>query len=198
MQTAATPTRTSLALGAISETLPGKAALALAASVFIAVCAHVSFRLPFTPVPLTLGDMAVVLVGLFLAPATAFAALVLYLAEGAAGLPVFNPGGLGGVAQLLGPTGGYLFAYPFAAAAASTLVRTLAPRIPRFAAATVAAAAASTLILTLGVLWLASLLHLAPVTAFTLGAAPFLPGQIVKTFVAAGLFSAIFRSRTNV
>ena len=98
-----------------AETLPGQILLAVAASVFVALCAHASVRIPFTPVPFTLSDLAVVLVGLTLVPATAFAAMMLYLLEGALGLPVFNPGGLGGVAQLLGPTGGFLFAYPLAA-----------------------------------------------------------------------------------
>ena len=54
--------------------------------------------------------------------AAAFAALVLYLAEGALGLPVFNPAGPGGVAQLLGPTGGYLMAYPFVAGLAGFVI----------------------------------------------------------------------------
>src|SRR5512143_2178718 len=97
--------------------------LVVGASLFVALCARVTVPLPFTPVPLTLQNFGVLLVGLALGPRRAFAALVVYLAEGAAGMPVFNPLGPGGVAQLLGPTGGFLLAYPFVAALAGALAR---------------------------------------------------------------------------
>src|SRR4030081_633119 len=90
-------------------------ALVVGASLFVALCAQVTLPLPFTPVPLTLQNFGVLLVGLTLGSRRGFAALVLYLAEGAVGMPVFNPAGPGGVAQLLGPTGGFLLAYPFVA-----------------------------------------------------------------------------------
>lgn len=96
--------------------LAQQGAIIIGASLFVAICARVTVPLPFTPVPLTLQNFGVLLVGLMLGSRRGFAALLLYLAEGAAGLPVFSIGGLGGVAQLLGPTGGYLFAYPLAAA----------------------------------------------------------------------------------
>ena len=79
---------------------------AIAGSLLVAICAHVSVPLLFTPVPLTLQTFAVLLLGLTLGPATAFAALALYLVQGAAGLPVFSPHGPGGILQLMGPTGG--------------------------------------------------------------------------------------------
>src|SRR5712692_1938985 len=93
-------------------------AIVVGASMFVALCARITLPLPFTPVPLTLQNFGVLLVGLALGPRRAFAALALYLAEGASGMPVFNPAGLGGVAQLLGPTGGFLMAYPVVAAIA--------------------------------------------------------------------------------
>ena len=183
---------------ALSDTLPGRMLLALSASVFVALCAHASIHLPFTPVPITLSDLAVLLVGLALSPSTAFAALVLYLGEGALGMPVFNPGP-GGVAQLLGPTGGYLFAYPIAAALAGLLsnkLQGLPLRIQtRFVPVLIAAAVASTLILTSGVLWLSLFLHHNLATAFYLGAAPFLPGQIVKVIAVAGIITSAQRLR---
>jgi biotin transport system substrate-specific component len=182
-------------LSGFHHSLAGKALIALSASLVIAIAAHISFPLPFTPVPLTLSDLAVVLVGLFLSPASAFAAVVLYLAEGASGLPVFNPGGLGGVAQLVGPTGGYLFAYPFAALATSVLVRVLARITPRFSAALIATTAGSAFIMLLGFSWLAVGKHISLPTAFVLAVAPFLPGQIVKILSAAGLFTSIQRLR---
>ena len=191
----ATQAATPITYASLNRTLAGKALIAVSASLFIALAAHVSFPLPFTPVPLTLGNMAVILVGLFLTPATAFAAVILYLAEGATGLPVFNPGGLGGVAQLFGPTGGYLFAYPFAALTASALVRAFARIAPRFAAATIASALATLLVLLCGVTWLATLMHLAPFTALKLATFPFLPGEIVKVLSAAGIYTSIQRLR---
>src|ERR1700727_1782712 len=92
--------------------------IVLAGTLFVAACAHVSIPLFFTPVPLTLQPFAVLVLGLLLGPRMAFATLAAYLAEGAMGLPVFAPGptGLSGLAHLFGPTGGYLMAYPVAAA----------------------------------------------------------------------------------
>src|SRR5207237_5646606 len=84
-----------------------QAALVVVASIFVALCARVTLPLPFTPVPLTMQNFGVLLVGLMLGRERGFAALALYLAEGLAGMPVFNPTGPGGLAQLLGPTGGY-------------------------------------------------------------------------------------------
>ncbi len=175
-----------------AQSLPGQILLAIAASAFVALCAHASVRIPFTPVPFTLSDFAVVLVGLTLAPATAFAAMMLYLLEGALGMPVFNPGGLGGVAQLLGPTGGFLLAYPLAAFTASWIRRKLPTG---FGANLLAAAAGSTLLMFAGSLWLGSLLHLAPGVTLRLGLLPFLPGQGVKVLAAAGIFTSLRRWR---
>src|SRR5580693_6193989 len=104
-------------LGTQDRILDGvaQAAIVIAASLFVALCARVVLPLPFTPVPLTLQNFGVLLVGLSLGGRRAFAALFLYLAEGLMGMPVFSPTGPGGVAQLLGPTGGFLLAYPFVA-----------------------------------------------------------------------------------
>src|SRR5947207_9420199 len=97
-------------------------AIVIGASLVVALCARVTVPLPFTPVPLTLQNFAVLLVGLTLGSRRGFAALALYLVEGVAGMRVFNPAGLGGVAQLFGPTGGYLLAYPFVAALAGWIM----------------------------------------------------------------------------
>src|SRR5215831_4767735 len=97
-------------------------ALVVAASLFVAICAHITIPLvPLTPVPLTVQNFAVLLVGLLLGSRRGFAAMVVYLVEGMSGLPVFNPTGPGGVAQLFGPTGGFLLAYPFVAFVAGYL-----------------------------------------------------------------------------
>src|SRR5271163_786409 len=79
--------------GSLRESLSGKVILIVAASAFVAICAHISVPLPFTPVPLTLQNFAVILVGMLLGPVAGFSAMVLYLAEGAMGLPVFTPSG---------------------------------------------------------------------------------------------------------
>jgi biotin transport system substrate-specific component len=92
-----------------------QAAIVIGASLFVALCARVTVPLPFTPVPLTLQNFGVLAVALALGSRRGFAALALYLAEGAAGLPVFSPAGPGGVAQIIGATGGFLMAYPFVA-----------------------------------------------------------------------------------
>lgn len=181
-------------LTALNQTLSGRFALALAASLFVAACAHASVRLPFTPVPFTLGDFAVVLVGMLLGPVFGFAAMIAYLAEGAAGMPVFNPGGGGGLIQLLGPTGGYLFAYPLAAAAAGAIVRSLRRAHSNiFFAGICAAAAGTVIILTCGVAWLTALPHMTLPLAFTAGALPFLPGQLAKIAACAGIYAALTR-----
>src|SRR5256884_9655081 len=87
----------------------------------VAVAAQISIPLPGTPVPMTLQPLAVLLVGGLLGPGLGSSALILYLALGAAGLPVFTPYGVPGLARLLGPTGGYLLAYPVAAFAVGKL-----------------------------------------------------------------------------
>ena len=93
-----------------------QAAIVIAASLFVALCARVTVPLPFTPVPLTLQNFGVLTVALLLGSRRGFAALSLYLVEGAFGLPVFSPSVLGGgIAQILGPTGGFLMAYPLVA-----------------------------------------------------------------------------------
>src|SRR2546423_10980860 len=87
----------------------------------LALASQVAIPLPFTPVPITLQPLVVVLAGLMLGPAAGAASMVLYLAAGAAGLPVFTPLGAPGIARFFGPTGGYLIAYPPAAHVAGPL-----------------------------------------------------------------------------
>src|ERR1700683_2506519 len=91
-------------------------AMVVGCSFLVALCAHITIPLPFTPVPLTVQNFGVLLVGLLLGSRRGFAALAVYLAEGAMGMPVFSPTGAGGIAQLFhGATGGFLLAYPVVA-----------------------------------------------------------------------------------
>src|SRR3981081_824483 len=130
--------------GSLQESLAGKTLLVIGATAFVAACAHISLPLPFTPVPLTLQNFAVVLVGMALGPIAGFSAMVLYLAEGALGLPVFTPsGGPAGMAHLLGPNAGFLFSYPLAAAPAGWVVRAMQLLTTRFRSALTAATVAT-------------------------------------------------------
>src|SRR2546423_9289441 len=93
-----------------------RAAAVVLGALIVAGAAQVSIPLPGTPVPMTLQPMAVLLVGGLLGAPLGALSMILYLAMGAAGLPVFTPTvPLLGVARLIGPTGGYLLAYPIAA-----------------------------------------------------------------------------------
>ncbi len=187
--------RSAAALFASADTLPGKAVLAVGASVLVAVAAHVALPLPFTPVPIFLGDLAVLTLGVTLGPATAFSALMLYLLEGAAGLPVFAPNGPGGMLQLLGATGGYLFAYPLVAFTAGIVARALSSRTSRFLAGAAGAALASVLLFTIGTLWLGTVMHLSAGKAIALAVLPFLFGNLAKITAAASIYSATQRWR---
>lgn len=98
-----------------------RAIAVIAGAALVALAAQIAVPLPGTPVPMTLQPLAVLLVGGWLGPRLGAASLVLYLALGIAGLPVFTPYGLPGAARLIGPTGGYLLAYPVAAFAVGAL-----------------------------------------------------------------------------
>src|ERR1700733_3716272 len=114
-------------------------AIVVGASLFVALCARIVLPLPFTPVPLTLQNFGVLLVGLTLGSRGGFAALALYLFEGMAGMPVFSPTGPGGVAQLVGPTGGFLLAYPIVAGIAGWIMENGRRTFARAAVASVLA-----------------------------------------------------------
>ena len=171
----------------------------IAASMFVAICAHISIPLWFTPVPLTLQPFAVLLIGLTLGSRRAFATLVLYLAEGAAGLPVFAPGP-GGIAQLLGPTGGYLMSYPLAAFVAGCATEhwhALEIRFSSVANIVVGALAAEVIIFLGGALWFWTLIHSDLKTLLSLSVFPFLPGEAIKVAFASALALQWRRFRKN-
>ena len=149
----AVPAELSL-MDTLRRSIYGRIFLAVSASAFVAVCAHVSVPLPYTPVPIVLSDFAVLLVGMVLGPVAGFMAMVLYLAEGAMGLPVFSPQGPGGIFQLIGPTGGYLFSYPIAAAFAGLADALVRKNRAAFTAAVLTGAVAIAIILASGAAWL--------------------------------------------
>ncbi|MBV8053034.1 MAG: biotin transporter BioY [Acidobacteriaceae bacterium] len=166
-------------------------ALIVSASLFVALCARVTVPLPFTPVPLTLQNFGVLLVGLTLGSRRGFAALALYLAEGMMGLPVFNPAGLGGLAQLVGPTGGFLLAYPFVAGVAGLIMES---GKRSFARAAGAALLADIVLFAGGLSWLAILTH-SMAQAVRFGLYWFIFAEISKIMLAAAIAAGWQRVR---
>lgn len=155
-------------------------------SLLMAVCAHVSIPLWFTPVPITLQTFGVMLLALTLGGRRSAAAMVLYLLEGASGLPVFSPHGFGGAAQLIGPTGGFLFSYPFAAFVGGVIAQKLLQR-SRVVAFATGALSTEFIIFLFGATWLGILTH-QPVRAVLIAAVlPFLPGEVLKAAGAIAL-----------
>ena len=162
--------------------LATQAALIVGATLFVALCAHIYVPLPGTPVPLTVQNLAVLLVGLSFGSRRGFLAMALYLAEGASGLPVFSPTGQPGIAHLIGPTAGYLIAYPFVAA----LVGFIFERGKQtFARAFVASLAGEILLFGGGISWLYVFTHSLS-RAISLGLYWFIFGEIMKIMLAAG------------
>ncbi len=162
-----------------------QAAIVVAASLFVALCARVTVPLPFTPVPLTLQNFGVLAVGLTLGSRRGFAALALYLFEGACGLPVFSPSlvlGIG-MARLLGPTGGFLLAYPLVAFAAGYIYEHSSRR---FGWAAVSAVVAELLLFASGLGWLAVLTHSISL-AVKFGLYWFVFAEVIKVLMAAGV-----------
>ena len=151
-------------------------------TIALAAAAQVAIPVPGTPVPITLQPMLVLLAGFWLPPTAAVASMLLYLAAGAIGLPVWAPIGLPGVARLLGPTGGYLLSYPVAAWVASVLSQ----RSASYASRLVAAIAAMAVIYAGGTAQLAIITG-GFATVAMLGAAPFAALDLAKCLVAAAL-----------
>jgi biotin transport system substrate-specific component len=181
-------------VSSFAATMPGKLLIGLAATVVVAAAAHVSIPLPFTPIPLTLQPLAVLGVGLALGPMSGFLAMLAYLAEGASGLPVFSPTGPGGIAQILGPTGGFLMIYPIVAAIVGGLTRLLVPYTSRFLAAFVSGTLAVAVLFFCGASWWMHLAHLPLNVAWSTAVLPFLPGEAIKVAIAAGVYSTFGRT----
>ena len=162
--------------------------LVVLASLATALAAQAEIRLPWTPVPVSGQSFAVLLSGLVLGSRRAFLAQLLYLLYGAAGLPVFS-GGAAGLIKFMGPTGGYLIAFPFAALLTGFLAERGWDRKPitMFAAMLLG----STVIFALG---LAQLSRFVPAEGLlAAGLVPFIPGDLIKSALAAGVFPVVWR-----
>lgn len=175
-------------------------AIRVASVVFLAAltaaAAQISIPLPFTPVPLTLQPMIVLLGGAALGRRLGFYGQILYLAAGVAGLPVFanSPFLLQGPMRLLGPTGGYLVSYPFAAWTVGALAERGLDR--RYLGSAFAMLAGLAVIYAFGVAWLAFGAVPRPLglrTALIAGAGPFLAADVVKILLASAALPTVWR-----
>lgn len=159
-------------------------AIVVSASLFVALCARITIPIPGTPVPLTVQNFGVLLVGLLLGSRRGLAALALYLAEGAIGMPVFSPVGVGGIAQLFhGATSGFLLAYPLVAWAAGYVME---HGRKSFARAALGGLLGEVLLFAGGLAWLAVLTH-SVTQAFRWGLYWFLFAEVIKVMMAAGI-----------
>jgi biotin transport system substrate-specific component len=156
-------------------------AIVISASLFVALCARIYIPLPGTPVPLTVQNLGVLLVGLALGSRRGFAALALYLAEGAMGMPVFSAG-LSGIVHIFGPTGGYLIAYPLVAALSGSIFEC---GKPTFSRAALACLAGEVLLFAFGISWLYFYTH-SFAKALSFGLYWFVFAEILKIMFAAG------------
>lgn len=155
-------------------------AAGLLGAIAVALASQVAVPLPGTPVPMTLQPLAVLLVGGLLGARLGAVSLAVYLALGAAGLPVFAPVGAPGLARLLGPTGGYLLAYPFAAA----VVGWVTARRPGWAGLVAGPLLGMVVVHAGGLAQLVVLTGSARL-AFAAGVVPFVLGDTIKIGVAS-------------
>jgi biotin transport system substrate-specific component len=155
------------------------------------VLSQIAIPLPFTPVPLSMSLIAVFMTGVILSPQSALAAQMVYLLLGAVGLPVFH-GFTGGFARLIGPTGGYLVAYPLMAAAVSLSIAlyekkrgdTNPPFSPALAGWVLGGHVAALLICyVLGTMWLCVLSGVSVAQALGMAVYPFIPLDVAKALL---------------
>lgn len=153
-------------------------------SLLIAFCAQISIPLPFTPVPMTLQTLAIMMVGAMLGSRNGAMAVLLYIAESMLGLPVLASGKINPLA-LIGPNGGYLIGFVFQA----YLVGWFAERRHSLSKSTLmfGISLACALQLSVGALWLGQFIGFKYVLA--MGVLPFLAGEAVKIFAVAGYLS---------
>lgn len=172
-----------------------QAGAVLFVTVLTAIAAQVSVPLPFTPVPLTFQPMVVLVGAAALGSRLGMASQVLYLALGIAGLPVFAASPLlpQGAARLLGPTGGFLMAFPFAAFAAGWLAERGFDR--RYLTAVVAMTCGLAVVFAGGVSWLAIASQPARSlsSALAAGVVPFIVPDVLKLLVAAAVMPGVWK-----
>jgi biotin transport system substrate-specific component len=174
----------------VGDEVVGNLARAALFAALLGAFAYVSFPNPVSPAPVTLQVLGVFLAGIFLGPVWGAAACGLYLLAGTLGAPVFA-GGAAGLGVLLGPTAGYLLAYPLAAFVIGGVVhggRTLVePNTVTLGRLVGALVVGTVIIYASGVLGLMVVQRLGPVEAFLAGAAAFVPAELLKIAAAVGI-----------
>jgi biotin transport system substrate-specific component len=156
--------------------------LVIVFSLFIAASAQ--FAIPISTVPITGQSFAVLLTGALLGSRLGAAAVIAYLIEGAVGLPFFAGGG-SGIVRFMGPTGGYLIAFPAAAFVTGAFAEFGWDK--RYHTAVIAMAIGSVIILATGWAWYTIITNTPAVASFKLSVVPFIPGDIVKIALAAAV-----------
>lgn len=147
----------------------------------ICILAPFSVILPFSPIPISLGTLAIHLTAAILGMKRSIISVTLYLLLGLAGLPVFT-GFTGGIGRLLGPTGGYLIGYLFIALVCGYFTdkwgNRMLPNLLGMVLGTVICYA-------FGTLWLSHQANLSLTAALSTGVLPFIPADIIKLILAA-------------
>ena len=166
-----------------TKSIAANAGLVIGASLLIALAAQIA--IPFPLVPLTMQPLALLIIGVALGPRRAAMSAVLYLLEGVAGLPVFAEMHAG-AATLIGPTAGFLYAFPLAAWIAGIPVSGI---VKRFAVMLTAVAA----LYLGGWSWLVTAFHLTPGAALAAGVTPFIAADIVKAAIATAVAQGLVR-----
>ena len=156
--------------------------LVIVFSLFIAAAAQ--FAIHIGPIPITGQTFAVLLTGALLGSRLGAAAVIAYLIEGAIGLPFFA-GGAAGLARFFGPTGGYLVAFPAAAFITGAFAEHGWDK--NYPQAVAAMAIGSALIFLGGFGWYSVLTNTPPVAAFQITVLPYLPGDVIKIALSAGV-----------
>lgn len=175
----------------LGDVIPGGLArdvtLVVGGAALTAVAAQVAIPLPFTPVPLTLQTFAVLLVGASLGTVRGLASILLYLAVGAAGAPIFSEGSSGtGSASF-----GYVVGFVLAAGLVGLLAERGATRSPLATAGVMVVG--NVVVYAVGVPWLMHAAHLGLAKGLALGLAPFVIGDLIKVAVAAGVLPIAWR-----
>jgi biotin transport system substrate-specific component len=193
------------------EGLLWEAARLLSGNLLMVLCAHIAIPIPGSPVPLTGQTFGVLLLALLFGARRSALVMGLYLLEGAAGLPVFQPLGAPGALRLVGPTAGYLWSYPAVAYLAGWLgerANWSGASANAFGTLKLCGAVllGHALMLASGWAWLAAVPHLRAdgsigalgwTAAWSVGVAPFLLDALLKTALVIGAAKAVGRARAN-
>lgn len=182
-------------VGPLAQPVVRRSLLVLGGSILMVLCAQIRIPLPFSPVPITMQTFGVLLVGALLGPRLGALAMLAYIAEALAGLPVlagglsaWSPSSIVGLPAIVGPTAGYLLSFPLAAAVVGALAargwdRSVARALP-------AMLVGDLVILLCGFAWLlviSAMFKGMPniLSMLQLAVLPFLPGDAFKIVLAA-------------